>query len=482
MTNLDFDKAKKNFEEGVIFFQAERFKLAEQLFLSSLKLLPNRISTINNLIKLYVKTNQSKKLSEILNKHDHLKDNKEMLFGLAYKYYYERKIDDSKKICSQLINHEDLKSSIEDLMALNFKEEKNYLKSLNIYKKKVKNDKENFINFYNIGCLFFDLGRINQAYFFFKKSNKLNPKDNRTLLNLSLCKLSLKDFKKGFELFEYRWKKNEIEKKKFQYIASPKNIDQVVNKRILIWDEQGLGDTINFSRFAIDLLKFTSKITLVVNKKLKDILINLHPKILVIDYDNLKQQKFDFQSSICSLPKLLRISSEKDINYFKLSLENKTQKSKSIKKDFNIGIACSGNPNFAFDRYRSIAFENFKELLKFKNINFFKLSQNTKDNELIDYNSFPNLLDYSEKSLFEVANLMQHLDLVISSDTSMIHLAGILNIKSILLLNFNSDWRWFNERKKTVWYPSVKIIKQEKFDNWKTVFDNLNNEIKELIK
>ena len=76
---------------------------------------------------------------------------------------------------------------------------------------------------------------------------------------------------------------------------------------------------------------------------------------------------------------------------------------------------------------------------------------------------------------------MDELDLVISSDTSIIHLAGILNIKSFLLLNFNSDWRWFNDNEKTVWYPSVSIIKQKKLGEWSTVFADLEMKLKKFV-
>ena len=479
MINEEFEKAKKSFEEGIKYFQEDKFDLAERSFLTSLELLPNRLSTISNLIKLYIKTNKASKLSEILEKYDQFKDDKNMLLGLAYKYHFEKKIKESVGICNVLINDNDLKISIQDLMALNYKSDQKFLSALKIYKNRIRENRKNFLTFYNTGCLFFDLGKINQAIYFFKKSINLNPKDNRTLWNLSLCALTKKELKYGFELYEYRWEKENSDKKKFEYIDTPESIEQIIDKKILIWDEQGLGDAINFSRFVIEVLNFTSKVTLVVNKKIKDILVNLNSKIEVIDYENLKEQQFDFQLPICSLPKILKIASVKEINFYQLYLKNKTPISKDIKKDqLNIGLAWSGNPNYAVDEYRSISFKNFKTILNLGNINFFKLSQNIKEDELVDYNSSKNILDYGKKSLFEVANIMEHLDLVISSDTSIIHLAGILNVKSILLLNYNSDWRWFNDKEKTIWYPAVKIIKQKKFDTWDSVFEELNKEIK----
>ena len=82
--------------------------------------------------------------------------------------------------------------------------------------------------------------------------------------------------------------------------------------------------------------------------------------------------------------------------------------------------------------------------------------------------------------MLEVSEYIKNLDLVISSDTSIIHLAGILNKKSILLLNYNSDWRWFDSINNNVWYPSVQIIKQSKFDSWEEVFMKLEKKLKNL--
>ena len=110
---------------------------------------------------------------------------------------------------------------------------------------------------------------------------------------------------------------------------------------------------------------------------------------------------------------------------------------------------------------------------------FYKLSRDPKENNQIDYNSIPNLTDLGKRNLFEISQLLNKFDLVVSSDTSIIHLAGILDIKCILLLNYNSDWRWFSDTKKTIWYPSITIIKQKKINNWDNVFEELDQILQE---
>ena len=207
--------------------------------------------------------------------------------------------------------------------------------------------------------------------------------------------------------------------------------------------------------------------------------IPLDKDIIVIEYKDLKNYNFDYHLSLCSLPLFLKIKAINDIQYYPLNF--KKRDNTSLKKnDFNVGLSWSGNPNFTFDEYRSLSFKKFKNILNLKRINFFKLSQNVRDEEPLDYYSVSNFFDFGDKSLFEIAEVMKELDLVISSDTSIIHLAGILKIKSILLLNYNSDWRWFRDKKKTVWYPSVEIIKQETFNSWDNVFYELEKRLEKL--
>ena len=478
MNSESLNQAKSRFLDGIKFFNEENYELAEKNFLESLNLAPQRISVISNLIKIYVVTKQIKKLSEILAKYEKLNNEKEILFGKAYNFFFKENFDESIKICNQIINNKDIKYPIQDLLASNFKNKGNFLQALKIYKNKLLENKNDYKVYYNIGCLLLEVGKNLQAIFYFKKSKKLNQNNPDINWRLSLCFLAVKNFKDGFILYEDRWKRENHPVKKFKEIKLPSHISDVKNKKVLVWDEQGLGDTLQFSRFVIDLIKYTDQITFVVNKKLKDILSNLSTNILVKDYEDLNKLDFDFQIPICSLPKYLGISKKEDFNFYKLKLpEIKNKYELKEKEKLSIGIAWSGNPNYLMDKYRSISFERIKQLLKIKDINFYQLSKNIKQTEFIDYNSYKNLIDMGNKSLCEIASLLKELDLVISSDTSIIHLAGILEIKSILLLSYNADWRWFNDNKNTIWYPSIEIIRQKNFNVWDDVFENLLDKI-----
>ena len=485
MNQNNFEKAKIHFEKGVNFFNNFEYDLSEKEFLFCLELVPDRLSAVSNLIKIYIVKEDAVKLRVFLEKLNHIKHQKEVQFGIAYNDYLNNKYDYSIIICNNLLSFSELELELElevlSLLAGNYIKKKEFLTSLKIYKK-ILLKKKDFEIYYNIGNLLFELGKTRQAYYFFKKSNNLNSEHKSTLWNMSLCLLKLKDLTKGFQLYETRWMKKNAEKKKYTNIPLATEISQIFNKKILIWQEQGLGDTIQFSRFVIDLNKYSKNITFVVHKKLTDLLSHISPLIRVIEYDllDLEKEKFDFQLPICSLPRFLDVKRIEDISYYKLKLPKKNVKNLNY-NILNIGLSWSGNSNYPNDEYRSIPFKYFKKILNFKKTNFYKLSKDLRIQELLDYNSY-NITDLGDKDFSDLSYLINELDLVISCDTSIIHLSGVLGINSILLLNFNSDWRWFDSYKVTPWYPSVKIIKQKKFNDWEYVFNQLNDEIKFIHK
>lgn len=481
MNQNNFEKAKTHFDRGVNFFNNFEYDLSEKEFLFCLELVPDRLSAVSNLIKIYIVKEDVVKLKDFLEKFNHIKHKKEVQFGIAYSDYFNNKYDNSIEICNNLLSFPELELEVLSLLAVNYIKKKEFLSSLRIYKK-ILFKKKDFQIYYRIANFFFRLGRTRQAYYFFKKSNNLNSEHKSTLYGMSLCLLTLKDLTKGFELYETRWLREDGEKKKYTNIPLATNISQIFKKKILIWQEQGLGDTIQFSRFVIDLNKYSKNITLVVHKKLRDLLSYISPLIKVTENDllDLEKEKFDFQLPICSLPKFLGIKKIEDISYYKLQLPKKNIINFDNNK-LNIGLAWSGNPNYLNDEYRSIPFKFFKRILNFNKTNFYKLSKDLRIQELLDYNSY-NIIDLGDKDFSDLSYLVKDLDLVISSDTSIIHLSGILGINSILLLNFNSDWRWFDSYKITPWYPSVKIIKPKKLNDWEYVFDQLNDEVKFIHK
>ena len=472
---INFDIGKKKFEVGLSFLLDQKYREAEIEFIESLKYAPDRISTIKNLILIYVKTEDTKKISELLKKYKHLETTAELIFAKAYSKFFERKYDDAIKLCDLKIYKSSnyLEFEILGLLAICYKEKKFFLKSLKIYKKSLLRFKKNFITYSKIGNLFFELGRLKKAKIYFHKCYSLKPTDKVNLWNLSLCLLNEKKIKEGFRLYENRWSLISFEKKKFQKISEIKKLSDIEGKKVLVWTEQGLGDNLLFSRFIPNLLNSVKKLSLQVDGNL-EIFKFLYPEINVIHSKNVEIKNFDYQIPICSLPYILGLNKLEDLNLKKINFKKKIKKENKFKlqkNKLNIGLALSGN-----NKYRTIPLKSFNDLLENKKIQFYNLSKGADYSELLK-NTSAKIIDLGNKNFLQLSEVLIDLDMIISIDTSLIHLCGNLNIDSYLLLNFNSFWTWFDDRKKSVWYPSVTIIKQNNFNMW----DNVIDEVKKVI-
>jgi len=160
-------------------------------------------------------------------------------------------------------------------------------------------------------------------------------------------------------------------------------------------------------------------------------------------------------------------------------LKKKIQKNNEFrlqKNKLNIGLALYGN-----NKYRSIPLNYFNDLLENKKIQFYNLSKGANYSEFSQSNS-TKLIDLGHKNFLQLSEALIDLDMIISIDTSLIHLCGNLNIDSYLLLNFNSFWIWFDDKKRTIWYPSVTIIKQNNFNIWDNVIDEVKKIINDKLK
>jgi len=482
--DINHKKAKEYFDNGNKFYQEEKFKDAESCFEKALLLVPDRLSVIENLILTYIERKNLDGISNLLKKVDHLKDNKEIQFGLAFREYFNKNYKLSIKLSKDIIqNFLHYEERAQTLLVLNYYYQYDFLNSLKILKKLLKKKKD-FFAYYNIGLILFRCGKIKKSFFYLKKSIELKNNNFEALWNFSLCCLTLSKFEIGFQLYDNRFKIKEALEKKYQFISELKSLENIFNKKILIWDEQGLGDTLNFSRFIIKLLDYTEHIDLVVNNKLTKLLTYLNKNIKIINEQEVTKYQYDYQLSLLSIPALLKIKNIKELESPKINFQFKDINifSNEINsKDFNVGLCWFGNPEFLNDKYRSLNLSIFEDILSIQKIKFFKLGKGLNLKDKIVYHQF-NFVDLGNKDFYELSYFLPYLDFIASTDTSIIHLCGVLGIKATLLLNYNADWRWFFDDKKTVWYPSIEILRCKRINEWKPVLEKLKTKIIEAQK
>lgn len=349
----------------------------------------------------------------------------------------------------------------------------NYQDALAYFNKVLSLNNNHSDALYNIGVIFYELQNFDKAKEYFLKTISINPKFADAYWNLSLIYLREGNYKEGFNLYYWRWETNEFKNKRKSYkipLTNLKEISQLSQgSQILVSYEQGYGDTIQFLRL-LTLLKqkYHAKIAFQTKPELFNLLKSFK------DIDELFTigqyiEKPDYHFTIMDLPTLLNISVD-DIKYNFPYLQPSTSIQLNKNFPYNIGFCLSGNPDHKLNHIRNISLDTFRPLFQNSNICFWNLSLEKYNLEL------PNYREINFNDFDELASIMQQMDLIISVDTAVIHLAGALNIPAVLLLPEFTDWRWELANDTTPYYDSIKILRKK--NNWD---DLISNELQNYI-
>jgi hypothetical protein len=197
--------------------------------------------------------------------------------------------------------------------------------------------------------------------------------------------------------------------------------------------------------------------------------------------------QFDFRCPIMSLPLAFQTRLEtipSDVPYLRVPGESVDHwRSKLGDSGFKIGIAWAGNPSFKNDRDRSITLKNILPVCSVPGARFFSLQKDLRDGDAEFLNANPHIrhLGNELENFLDTAAAMESLDLIISSDTSIVNLAGALGRPVWILLSFNSDWRWLLDRTDSPWYPTARLFRQDKNGDWASVVDKVRAELTKTL-
>jgi len=330
---------------------------------------------------------------------------------------------------------------------------------------------------YNRALLMQDLFRWDDAMASYNAAIAIKPDYAQAQLNRALLALYLGDFQTGWPAFEWRWASADRLKigafRDFQQ-APWLGKQSITGKRLFIHSEQGLGDTIQFSRYATACAARGATVILEVQKPLLELLSTLHGPAQIIAKGTPPPQ-FDYHCPIMSLP--LAFDTTPDTipaapRYLQADAQSLAQWRDLLgeQKRPRVGLVWSGNSNNLIDSQRSITLADWLPHLP-PEFDYFCLQRDIRD---ADYEA----LDHSDIFSFDddlmdfksTAALCECMDLVLSVDTSLLHLSGALGKRTWLLLPYVPDWRWMRDREDTPWYPSVKLYRQTKRDDWGGVF------------
>lgn len=329
--------------------------------------------------------------------------------------------------------------------------------------------------------------RFKDALKYYDDAIKLKPDHVEARINKSLTLLMIGKYSEGFKLYEWRSKK----KINFQRELSNKRKwdgrESLKNKKILITNEQGFGDFIQFIRLLETLKTKECKILLETPKSMVGIVRSINYVDQIVQ-DNIGTAEFDYYCSLLSLPSALKLKINhipNKVPYIFINEKKLNQWNKIIKSAVNmkkIGLIWRGSTNNDLHLNKNLTTRKIK-------LNDLLESLSNKH----DYYSIQKDIDEDERKLLEKYNIKNHMadvedfadtgsictlmDTIITIDTSVAHLAGALGLEVWLLLPFHCDWRWMSNKDNLKWYPTIKIYQQNKERNWKSVLSKLKKDL-----
>ncbi len=332
----------------------------------------------------------------------------------------------------------------------------------------------------NFGNVKYCLGDYIGANADFVKAIALDPNCVDARMNSATLSLLTGDLLRGFREYEWRWKVPTFTAKPFETSKPRWKGQDLTGKTILLTHEQGFGDSIMFIRYA-RMVKEKYNINLPIIKflgppQLSALLSQVYgvDEYLIASTD----EAFDYHCPLLSLPMIFKTRLSAVSHMFPtISVPNFVPYIHAHSSGFpcygngvfKIGICWAGRAEHGRDRWRSVTAKHFEPLMDIEGTEWFSLQTGPKSDEFVEIKKLhPSpvpLIDFTD-----TASVIAGLDLVITVDTAVAHLAGAMGKPVWVLLAHNPDWRWMLERTDSPWYPTMKLFRQPKMDDWRSVF------------
>lgn len=333
-----------------------------------------------------------------------------------------------------------------------------------------------------LGIVAKELGRFDEAMEAFDRARALDPESEEALSNRGCLQLLLGDFASGWEGYENRWSrgKRPVPKSPARFdINAPGGLR---GQRILVVNDHGLGDTIQFFRYLTLLARFGAQVTFAGPPKLRRLLSSAGAAIDWREEEDLGGP-FNARIAISSLPRafgtrLETIPAPTPYLFAEAERVALWRERLSGAGGLKIGLCWRGNVDFRVDPRRSIPPEAMLPLLELSGTRFFSLQKGVDPADLPEsvasrIETFGEAFDAGGDAFVDTAAVMAGLDLIVSCDTSVAHLAGALGRPVWLALRHVAEWRWLVGRPDSPWYPSMRLFRAPEGDDWPAVFADM---------
>jgi tetratricopeptide (TPR) repeat protein len=341
----------------------------------------------------------------------------------------------------------------------------------------------------NLANAYKEQGRSEEALACYQLALWLDPASASARYNRSLAMLQAGDYRQGWQEYEWRWRRPSMPPRPFR---QPRwDGGSLEGRTILLYCEQGMGDTLQFIRYA-PLVKARGGTVLV---ECPGSLLPLLSTCLGIDRlvaEGEPLPDFDVQAPLLSLPGLLGTTLDSvpaPIPYLSAD-EQRVERRRSVVGDlpgFKVGIAWQGNPRHQWDRHRSFPLACLTPLAAVEGVRLVGLQKGPGSEQVRALAGRFAVLELGEDfdsgggAFLDTAAVMKHLDLVVTADTAAAHLAGALGVPVWVALSRIADWRWLRGREETPWYPTMRLFRQQELGDWAEVVSRMAAQLRHLV-
>jgi tetratricopeptide (TPR) repeat protein len=334
----------------------------------------------------------------------------------------------------------------------------------------------------NRGKALAQLNQLDAAVASYGKATALRKDHADAHFNEALALLTLGEYRRGFEEYEWRWRRTGMPAQHSPRRSLWLGEYPLARKTVLLHAEQGLGDTIQFARYVPLIAATGAKVVLEVQAELKSLMTRLDGVAAVIARDE-APPVFDVHCPLGSLPlafktKLGTVPAQ--IPYLSADDAHLAKWAARIGElpRPRIAIAWSGNASHDNDRNRSIAFERFTPIFSMP-VSFVSVQRDVRseDAAVLAGESRVNHVGGELEDFSDTAAVLALSDLVIAVDTATVHLAGAMGRPVWVLVPFAPDWRWTRDGQTTPWYPTARLFRQTSLDDWAGVIGRVHAEL-----
>ncbi|MFC1677990.1 tetratricopeptide repeat protein [Planctomycetota bacterium] len=370
-------------------------------------------------------------------------------------------------------------------------EQKRYSETVELFKRAIKLNPDNSDAYNNLGVTLMKQGHYDEAIENYNQSLKLNPENIEAHRNTGMLFLLTNKYKEGWEEYEWRRKSdNEISQPYWDGSCFK-------GKRLLVRCEQGMGDSFQFVRY-LPMVKERGGTVIFGERKSILTVLGQTPGIdefVELEPGGRPNIEFDHHVRLLSLPGIFETRPETipaEVPYiYAPPAKTEFWQKRLCCPEFKVGIVWAGGGALGGNAYglqkeydRSCCVQDFAPLAGIDGVRLYGLQKGKRAAEIANLPEDIVLTNFGEQfeDFTDTAAVIENLDLIISIDTSVAHLAGAMGKRVWTMLPFAPDWRWMLDRADCPWYPSMKLFRQKKAGDWHGVFESVQQQLKTLAK